>query len=107
MAPDIRSGTANLQALTHDCNMKSLFLIASLLTWDLALAQLSVGLGLNLTVLAATCNQEPTRGLVGLINALPLVTGILACSTFNRKYVTATGRRLELRDSGKLALREN
>lgn len=99
--------------------MKSLFLTTSLLACDLAVAQIGVGLtigvalpagsissasnaGLISSVLAAgpipsvlalaTCTQDPVRGLVNLVNGLPLVSGLLACSSFNKKFVTATSR---------------
>lgn len=79
--------------------MKSLFLITSLLVCDLAVAQIAVGITVGAALTAspiatalATCTQDPIRGLVNLVNGLPLVSGLLACSSFNRKYVTATGR---------------
>jgi len=113
--------------------MKSLFLITSLLACDLAVAQIGVGLTIGValptgsvssvsaagpiaslmatgpipSVLAlATCTQDPVRGLVNLVNGLPLVSGLLACSSFNKKIVTATSKCRALRCAGSFALRE-
>lgn len=88
--------------------MKSLFLITSLLVCDLAIAQINVGIGIGATISAAplaACTQDPIRGLVGVVNLLPLVSGLLACSSYNKKYVTATGRCRALRCAGLVALR--
>jgi hypothetical protein len=88
--------------------MKSLFLITSLLVCDLAVAQIGVGIGVGVTLSAgplAACTQEPIRGLVNVVNILPAVSGLLACSSFNKKYVTATGRCGALRHARWSALR--
>jgi len=113
--------------------MKSLFLITSLLVCDLAGAQIGVGLTIGValpagsassasaagpissilaagpipSVLAlAACTQDPVRGLVNVVNGLPLVSGLLACSSYNQKFVTATSECRALRYAGSFALRE-
>ena len=140
-----------LQAFTHSCDMKSLFLITSLLVCNLAIAQIAVPTAITSalpagpissalaagpvssvlagghissllagglissvlavpvpisSVLSPVCTQEPIRGLVNFVYLLPPVSGLLACSTFNKKFVTATGRCRALRYAWLLALRE-
>jgi hypothetical protein len=84
-------------------------MITSLLACDLAIAKVDVGIGIGTTISAAplaACTQDPIRGLVDVVNLLPLVSGLLACSSYNKKYVTATGKCRALRYAGLWALRE-